>query len=261
LAFAAITDRHVTGRSFIHRLDARLKLALTVLFIFTALALPLGHWTAFALLALVPLAATVLCGVSPLTVVGRSLLALPFILAAIPVIFNREGDSLLTIPLTDWTATNTGLEHFGAILFRSWLSVLMASVLTATTEADRLLRSVRWFGVPRLLVATIGFMWRYVFVIAEEAHRLLRARESRSARVSKQSGGSISWRAGVAGNMVGSLFLRSVDRSERVLVAMQARGYNGEMRSLDRFALTGTDIATGVAVAALLASVVAYARL
>jgi cobalt/nickel transport system permease protein len=261
LAFAAITDRHISGSSLVHRLDARLKLGLTVLFVFTALALPLGHWMAFALLALAPIAATALSGVSPITVVARSLLALPFLLAAIPVVFNREGGELFTIPLTDWTATDTGLEHFAAILFRSWLSVLMASVLTATTEADHLLRSVRWFGVPRLLVSTIGFMWRYVFVIAEEAQRLLRARESRSARISKNSGGSISWRAGVAGNMVGSLFLRSVDRSERVLVAMQARGYNGEMRSLERFALRRTDLIAGGVVGALLAAVVAYARL
>jgi cobalt/nickel transport system permease protein len=193
--------------------------------------------------------------------VGRSLLALPFILAAAPVVFNRDGDALFSIPLFGWTATDAGLEHFAAILFRSWLSVLMASVLTATTESDHLLRSLRWFGVPRLLVSTICFMWRYVFVIAEEAHRLMRAREARSARISKQSGGSISWRAGVTGNMVGSLFLRSVDRSERVLIAMQARGYDGEMRSLERFALTKLDLAVSVAVAALLASVVAYARL
>jgi cobalt/nickel transport system permease protein len=137
----------------------------------------------------------------------------------------------------------------------------MACVLTATTESDQLLRSVRWFGVPRLLVSTIAFMWRYVFVIAEEAHRLLRARESRSARLSKESGGSIAWRGRVAGNMVGSLFLRSLDRSERVYVAMQSRGFDGELRSLDRFSLRSADIAIAALTAAILTFVVAYARI
>jgi cobalt/nickel transport system permease protein len=260
LAFAVIRERHIAGASFVHRLDPRVKLGLTVGFVFAALMVPLGHWEVFALLALFPAAGTALSGVSPRIVVGRSLLALPFVLAAVPVIFNRGGDTLFSIPIFGWTATDAGLEHFAAIMFRSWLSVLMASVLTATTESDHLLRAVRSFGVPRLLVSTIAFMWRYVFVIAEEAHRLLRARESRSARVSKESGGSIAWRGRVAGSMVGSLFLRSLDRSERVYLAMQSRGFDGELRLLDRFALRSTDIIVAFTTFALLALVVAYAR-
>jgi cobalt/nickel transport system permease protein len=261
VAFAVLHDRHIAGSSFVHGLDPRAKLLVTLAFIFAALLMPLGHWEAFALLALVPIAGTALSGVSPRIILGRSLLALPFTLAALPVIFNRSGEELFTVPVFGWTATDTGLVDFASILLRSWLSVLMASVLTATTDSDQLLRAVRWFGVPRLLVSTIGFMWRYVFVIAEEAHRLLRAREARSPKVSKAAGGSVGWRANVAGNMVGSLFLRSLDRSERVYVAMQARGYDGEMRSLDRFALRTVDVIAAAAVLTMLGLVVAYARL
>jgi cobalt/nickel transport system permease protein len=261
MAFAVLHDRHIAGRSFVHGLDPRAKFLLTLAFIFAALLMPLGHWQAFGLLALFPLTATVLSGISPRIILGRSLLALPFTLAAVPVIFNRPGDELFSVPVLGWTATEPGLADFASILLRSWLSVLMASVLTATTDSDQLLRAVRWFGVPRLLVSTISFMWRYVFVIVEEAQRLLRAREARSPKVNKAAGGSIGWRANVAGNMVGSLFLRSLDRSERVYVAMQARGYDGELRSLDRFALRTMDIAVVMVAVTMLGLLVAYARI
>jgi cobalt/nickel transport system permease protein len=65
------------------------------------------------------------------------------------------------------------------------------------------------------------------------------------------SGGSLLWRAQVTGNMVGQLFLRSYDRSERVYQAMLARGFDGrflaanphQMRAHDWWALAGTVVA------------------
>jgi cobalt/nickel transport system permease protein len=256
-----IAERHVAGDSFVHGLDARSKLLTTLVFIFAALFTPAARWDLFAamgaLLALVTLAA----GLSPRLIIGRSMLALPFVLAATPVLFNREGQTLFEVPLFGWRATDGGVEALLSIMLRSWLSVLAATILTATTEPDRILRALRWLGVPRLLVATISFMWRYIFVIAEETQRMLRAREARSARPGGQTGGSIAWRARVAGNMVGTLFLRSLSRGERVYVAMLARGYNGELRSLDRSVLRSRDIGFLLAAIALVAAIQIYARI
>jgi cobalt/nickel transport system permease protein len=260
-AFAVVTDRHVAGNSFVHRLDPRAKLFTTLAFIFSVLFIPQAHWELFVAYGCLLALTTLISGLSARLVLGRSLLALPFVLAAAPVLFNRPGEALFEVPLFGWTATDEGLEALSSILLRSWLSVTAATILTATTEPDHILRSLRAFGVPRILVATISFMWRYVFVIGEEAQRLLRAREARSARPAGKVGGSLRWRAQVAGNMVGSLFLRSLARSERVYVAMLARGYNGELRSLERFRLTTTDIFFVAATLASLATLQAYARL
>jgi cobalt/nickel transport system permease protein len=97
------------------------------------------------------------------------------------------------------------------------------------------MRSVR---IPRLLVAMFGLMWRYLFVLVDEALRLMRARAARSgiARLPadaprRRPGGSMAWRGKVAGGMAGNLFLRAVDRSDRIYVAMLSRGYDGEVRS------------------------------
>jgi len=61
----------------------------------------------------------------------------------------------------------------------------------------------------------------------------MRARSARQARLAdSREGGSIAWRARVVGSMVGSLFLRSYERSERVYDAMRSRGYDGQLMSM-----------------------------
>ena len=67
-----------------------------------------------------------------------------------------------------------------------------------------------------------------LFVLSEEAERLLQARAARSARIPGTKSPSVFWRAKNAGNMVGQLFLRSYERSDRVYNAMVARGFKGE---------------------------------
>ncbi len=95
---------------------------------------------------------------------------------------------------------------------RSWLSVQMAILLTATTAFPDLMHALRHLRVPRLLVAIVSLMYRYLFVLTDETARLLRAREARSARVAgRRGGGTLAWRARVAGNMAGQLFLRSYE--------------------------------------------------
>jgi cobalt/nickel transport system permease protein len=258
--YAVLSDRHVAGESFLHGLDARAKLVMTLAFIFAAVLTPDGRWEVFAGLGALLACAIALSGLSPRLVIGRSLLALPFLLAAVPVLFNRPGEAVLEVPVFGWAATEAGIIDFSSILLRSWLSVIAATILTATTEADHILRSLRFLGVPRILVSTISFMWRYVFVIVDEAQRLMRAREARSARAPGSTGGSLVWRARVAGNMVGSLFLRSLSRSERVYVAMLARGYNGELRSLEPFQLRSQDVAAAGVTFVALALLQIYAR-
>jgi cobalt/nickel transport system permease protein len=117
------------------------------------------------------------------------------------------------------------------------------------------MRAVR---LPRLLVAIFGLMWRYLFVLVDEALRLLRARSARSG-VSDNSearpGGRVAWRARVAGGMAGNLFVRSIERSDRIYQAMLSRGYDGEVRSLPLPGLRPSDwltLAAGLGVLAVL---------
>jgi len=155
-------------------------------------------------------------------------------LAALPLVFTRPGDPLATIEIGPLvlTISGQGLREFATIALKSWISVQAALLLSFTTPFPDLVEALRRLHVPRLLVAIIGFMYRYLAVLTAEAGRLNRARRSRSAVVEGRGGGSVRWRAGVVGGMVGSLFLRSYERSERVYAAMQARGFEGELKTL-----------------------------
>jgi cobalt/nickel transport system permease protein len=82
-------------------------------------------------------------------------------------------------------------------------------------------------GVPRVLVATLQFMERYLHVLGDELARMSLARRARSFR----RGSILSWR--LLTGMLGMLLLRSFDRAERVHSAMIARGWDGTFHSLD----------------------------
>jgi cobalt/nickel transport system permease protein len=169
-------------------------------------------------------------------VLKRAALALPFVLAALPVIFTSQGVPLLEIPVWNWTfvITQEGLARFISIALKSWISVQAAILLAASTPFPELLAAMRAVKIPRLLVAIFGLMWRYLFVLVDEALRLLRARAARSGQADRpglKPGGGLAWRAHVAGNMAGNLFVRAFERSDRIYVAMLSRGYDGEVRA------------------------------
>ena len=229
---AGFLDRYLEGGSWFHRADARVKLVMALGFIFATTSIPPGKWAGFAcMLALVWLAAGV-SRVGLARVFLRSLVAIPFILIALPTVFTKPGAPLFEIDLAIFTLTGTreGLDFFISVLLKSWASVTAAVALTATTPPLRLLGALRSLRVPAVLVAIVMLMYRYLFVLVEEAQSMIRARSARSAAISRKSGGSLVWRAKSAGGMAGSLFIRTLDRSERIYMAMVARGYDGTLR-------------------------------
>jgi cobalt/nickel transport system permease protein len=250
-------DRYLEGASPVHRLDPRVKVLVALAFIVAVALLPDAAWPAYGAALLLAGATAAAARLSLPLVARRSLLGLPFLLAAVTVLFTVPGRPLWSGP---WglEMTDAGLARFGSIVARSLLSVAAAVLLTATTRFPDVLHALRHLRVPVVLVGIIAFMYRYLFVLVEEVQRLMRARAARSARLpGAKGGGSLGWRAAVVGHMAGQLFVRSLDRSDRVYQAMQARGYRGELLTLAPHAMQRRDwlaLAAGLAtVAALLA--------
>ncbi len=223
--------------SLIHHLDPRIKLAWVIGFILANTLMPSGAWPVFILLFALILSVELLSTLGIGYVLKRSALAIPFVLAALPLIFTIPGATLLSFNLGPWVVHTSmaGLTRFLSIAIKSWLSIQAAIVLAASTSFPDLLVAMRAIHVPQLLVSIFGLMWRYMFVLADEAGRLIRARASRSGTSQlpgAKAGGSIAWRGRVAGGMAGSLFLRAFERSDRIYMAMVSRGYDGEVRSM-----------------------------
>lgn len=223
-------ERYQTGDSPIHRLDPRVKLLVTISYIVSTTFYPDGAWPAFFLAWVLLLGAISISRVRFEFVLKRSALALPFALAAATILFTLQGSPLVQLRIGDWqlTISDAGLIRFLSILVRSWLSVQAAILLTTTTTFPDMAHGLRHLGLPQVLIAIISFMYRYLFILVEEAERLLRARAARSALPPGGESPPLSWRAKVAGHMVGNLFLRSYERSERVYQAMVARGFQGQ---------------------------------
>jgi len=173
--------------------------------------------------------------------VRRSIVAIPFLLAAAPLPFIIPGPVLISFSALNLTITEPGTIRFVSILIRTFIAVQAGILLTATTPFPGLIWAMCSLRLPRPLVAVIAFMYRYIFVLADEVLRLMRARAARSPEIPGKGKPSLIWRGRVTGSMVGSLFLRSLDRSERVYGAMASRGYDGEMRTFSTFHMRGSD--------------------
>jgi cobalt/nickel transport system permease protein len=235
-------DPYRPRTSPIHALDPRVKLVLALAYILTAALAPIAAWSIYILLFSIILSVEILSGLGVGFVLKRAALALPFVLAALPVIFTNGEIVLFSLPIGSWTLTGyaEGLERFISVALKSWLSVQAAIVLASSTPFPDLLQAMRAIRIPRLLVAMFGLMWRYLFVFVDEALRLMRARAARSgvvAETGRRPGGSVTWRARVAGGMAGNLFLRAFERSDRIYMAMISRGYDGEIRTLPMTAI------------------------
>ena len=78
-------------------------------------------------------------------------------------------------------------------------------------------------------------MYRYIFILVDEVIRMRQARDSRSISCRRLR------QIGAVGNMIGTLFIRSYERGERVYAAMMARGFDGHSRALGQLHFSRVD--------------------
>ncbi len=241
---ANVFDRYRDGSSLLHHLAPTVKVVVAVLFILSNALLPDGDWLSFGISWGVILLLNLLAKLSLGFTFKRSFIVLPFTMAAITALFSLPGETLAVWDFGPWhlVATDLGLVRFLSIVVRSWLSVQIAILLVATTQFPDLIHALEHLRLPRMLITVIAFLYRYLFVLTDEVMRLLRARQARSAVLPGQrGGGGILWRAQTAGNMVGQLFVRSYERSDRIFNAMLSRGYQGHIRTFNRHEVIARD--------------------
>ena len=232
-------DQYSDRDSLIHRLDPRTKLLTSLLFILAVVLTPPGRWPVFALYFLLVAALLILSRVPLLYVLKRSLAIIPFVvLIAVFIPFFKEGEVAGSYNIWLWqlSVTYNGLEVFWNILAKAWLSILSLILLTSTTRFSQLLKGMEKLRLPRVMTMILSFMYRYIFVLIDEVMRMKQARDSRNF------GGKRLWQLGTIGNMIGTLFIRSYERGERVYAAMMARGFNGHTRTLENLNFRLSDV-------------------
>jgi len=205
----------------VHRIDARAKASVTLAFIVVVMSFPRYEVSALMPFLFYPVALVSLGRIPGRHIVRKILVAAPFALAvgAFNPFFDRQPHGALGVP--------GGWLSFASILLRFLLTVWAALALVACTGMNRLGAGLGRLGVPRVFVVQLLFLYRYLFVVSDEGGKMLRSVEMRAER-----GRPLRLRA--YGPLLGTLLLRSMDRAERVYRAMAARGFEGEIRELER---------------------------
>lgn len=190
----------------IERAPAWAKMLLALGVVLTATLLPRDEpWAPLALaaLAIIPLGWIVLGRVNVRWLFWRLLLLEPVLVAMAAM----------------WLFKPGGWPIFLILLARSSICLLTLLAMSYTTSMSHMLRVLRALRTPALLVTTMALMHRYLASMQEETLRMRRARAARSFSRRR----SRSWR--VLATVLGQLFLRALDRSERIYAAMCARGW------------------------------------
>jgi cobalt/nickel transport system permease protein len=224
-------------RNAIHSIDPRVKIVCALLFIFLAVS---GKQNVFRFSSFffILLSIAVFFRVPLLLLFKRSLVIIPFVVVvAVFLPFFGGGE---TVEVFNLQLSVEGLERFKDVVMKGFLSVFCASLLVETTEFQALLKGFEKLKMPTIMVILISFTYRYFTVILDEAKRMKRARDTRS------TGGTFVWQMKTLGSILGQLFVRSYERSERVYQAMVMRGFAGEVKILDTLQLTGMDIVAGL---------------
>lgn len=123
-------------------------------------------------------------------------------------------------------------QKSGLLLGKSYLSALAVLLVVASTPLPALLRGLESLGAPPFLVIVAQFVYRYLFVLAEEAQHMRVAAASRAAR-------GIGFRA--AAGLLSVLFARAHTRAEGIHQAMLARGFGGRFHMLQSAAFGWRD--------------------
>jgi cobalt/nickel transport system permease protein len=196
-------DRYSRLDSPMHRLPAGLKLAAALATVVVTATLPVGAWSAFGVVAGLLVVIAALSRIPPRFVLWRLVMLEPLALGV-------AGLAILQ---------PSGGRIFASMVAKTTLCLLAMILLSNTTPFSALLGVMRRARVPALLVSTLALMYRYLFVLTDEAQRMRRARVSRTFRPGRW------WTWTTLATVIGQLFVRSTERAERISAALAARGW------------------------------------
>jgi len=210
-------DLMAKGNSTIHRLDARAKVLVTLIFILCVVSHNRYELTALFPFFIFPFVMIPLAGLPPRFIIKKIILICPVVLVV--GIFNPLFDREILLQLGT-LGISGGWISFASILTRSILTVGAAFILVGVTGFTAVCQALERMGLPQVFTVQLLFLYRYIFVLTEESARASRARELRSC--GRKGLGIHSF-----GPLTGHLLLRTWQRAERIHSAMLSRGFTG----------------------------------
>ncbi len=221
------------GDSLLHRADPRLKLICALIISFEIVFLRSVTALFFALFFAI---LTLLLSRLDYKLILRRLLVVNvfvlFMWLLIP--WSTPGDLVFSVgPLS---VTKQGLSTGLSITMKCNAIVIFNMALLSTSTIFALAHALDHLKVPSVLVQLFFFSYRYLHVLEDEYLRIKRAAVVRGFRPGTNL---LTYRT--YANILGTLFVRSYDRGQRVYWAMTCRGFNGTFWLLSHFHLQTRD--------------------
>ncbi len=203
----------------IHRIHPLVKMTVTVLYIVCLLMMNRYNLFRLALFLFYPMVVIPLAEIPYKIIFSRTLVAIPFVVFAgiSNMIFDKE-----RVVLFPGVVITAGVLYFCVLIVRMILSVSAILILVSTTKFQDITRQLSVLHVPTFLIHLIEMIYRYISVLVEEASTMMTAYRLKNPKLKYPHIKHM-------GPFVGHLFLRSMDRAERIYSAMKCRGYGSKI--------------------------------
>lgn len=247
-ALAAEDLAHANG--LLQKLDPRVKLLGALLWIAAAVA-SRSLWVILALLSAALILA--ICSRVGLGTFGKRVWIPVLVFTgaiSLPAVFVTSGRIMGRVPILGWPVTAQGIRSAAYLVGRAESAATLAVLLAVCTPWNHVLKALRVFRLPAVIVVILGMTYRYILLFLGTARDMFESRQSRL--VGRLNGGE---RRRIAAAGVAVLLSKSFETSDEVYASMQSRGFQGEVQILDEFRIRGRDwlalaVVLAVAVAA-----------
>lgn len=227
-----IIGQYAPGNSIIHRMDPRAKLVGVFLFVFIVF-LANNAWTYGILLFFTVLG--VFLSRVPISFVYRGLKPVIFIIIftfILNALFTHRGNILF-----EWgwlQLTTEGLKQAIFISIRLLSIIMITTLLTLTTTPiditdglETLLRPLKkWHFPVHEFALMMSIALRFIPTLLEETEKIMKAQTARGVDFTS---GSLAKRGKAIVPLLVPLFVSAFKRAEDLAMAMEARGYRGDV--------------------------------
>lgn len=252
--------QYYPGESWIHRLDPRVKIMATILFVIALFVVK--DFIGFGI-AVVGLAAVIIISKVPLSFILRGLKPI-FLIIAFTFILNLfmiRGEVLVSFWVLSITKEGVRTAVFMAV--RLILLIIGSSLLTLTTKPisltdgiESLLSPFKRFGLPaHELAMMMTIALRFIPTLLEETDKIMKAQQARGADFES---GNIIRRAKALIPILVPLFISAFRIAQDLAMAMEARCYggNGKRTRMNGMKFQKRDVAASILLAAFLAAII-----
>jgi cobalt/nickel transport system permease protein len=223
----------LAGRNtVIHRADPRIKVLTTALFVVCVVS-----FDKYVISAMLPFALFLIVIMGMATIPADYLLKKLIIVSPFAIMVGIFNPLLDQQPIMHFGAFSLsgGWLSFLSILLRFCLTVSAVLILIATTGFNAVCMAMVKLGMPKIFAVQLLMLYRYIFVLIDEGLRMHQARTLRSFHTKAMG-------LKTFGHLVGQLLLRTLDRAQRIHLAMLCRGFDGTIRIRQTLQIAARDI-------------------